>query len=146
MIKYYLNKKSVPSLGGRGAELCGCAPFLPLLLLIELSWVSAGDYCSTTEEAVKTITTLRFLGHCYSIIDATLQCIELIINVMLLYIPLLFFVLLWPILIKFTIHLWQNVQTEKNSNKNSSAYFSLIILEWVVLDKKKIKKIKQTFC
>lgn len=37
LIKYYLNKKSVSSLGGRGAELCGRAPFLPLLLLIELS-------------------------------------------------------------------------------------------------------------
>lgn len=128
-------------MGGRGAELCGRAPFLPLLLLIELSWVSAGDYCSTTEEAVKTITTLRFLGHCYSIIDATLHCIELIINVLLLYIHLLFFVLLWPVLIKFTIHLWQNVKTDKKILIKTvvliSPWLSLNELSWIKKEKNK---------
>lgn len=77
---------------------------------------------------------------------------ELIINVLLLFVYSYF------ILFSFD-QIWINLpfisdkmyKQRRNSNKNSSAYFSLIIFEWLVLDlkknttKSKKKKIKQAF-
>lgn len=107
-----------------------------------LTWVSAGDYCSITENKTMKTITRYFLG-CSYVIDATLHCIELIINVLLLF--SFFFFVCFTLTKSDKIHhssLEKMYEQKKKQKKNNSAYFSLFIFEWVVLDKN-VKKIKK---
>lgn len=77
---------------------------------------------------MKTITTRYFLG-CHYVMDATLHCIELIINVLLLFIFFLCFTLTKSDKIHHSSLEKKCMNRKKKINKNNSAYFSLFIFE-----------------